>query len=215
MKIAVIGATGTVGAGVVTEATKRGHLVIAIARKHHLIPHHSNVTAISADVNSPNFSQQLEGVDAVISAFNGGWSNPNVGLDFTKGAQSITDAVKQAKVPYLLVVGGAGSLYIKPNTQLIDTPEFPKEIYDGANAARNWLKDLQNRRDIHWSFISPPAAFNGDINTRTGKYRIGKDDVLFTGDQFANISLPDLACAIIDEVENKTHLFTRFTVAEL
>ncbi|PJG84912.1 NAD(P)-dependent oxidoreductase [Conservatibacter flavescens] len=214
MKIAVIGATGTVGRGVVREAASRGHQVVAFARNVDKVEQLDNVQAVAFDVNAADFAEQLKGFDAVVSAFNGGWTNPNAGADFEKGANAITEAAKAAAVPYLLVVGGAGSLYIEPNVQLIDTPEFPKEIYDGANAARNWLKDLQNRRDVNWSFISPPAMFEGDIETRSGKYRVGKDEVLFTGDELANISLPDLACAIIDDVETKGHLFERFTVAE-
>ncbi|MDU8924948.1 NAD(P)H-binding protein [Pasteurellaceae bacterium LIM206] len=214
MKIAIIGATGTVGRGVVAEAAARCHQVTAFARNVEKVAQADNVKAVAFDVNSAGLADQLKGFDAVVSAFNGGWTNPNAGADFAKGAKAITEAAKQANVPYLLVVGGAGSLYVAPNVQLIDTPEFPKEIYDGANAARNWLKDLQPRRDVNWAFICPPAAFLGDINTRSGQYRTGKDDVLFTGDQPANISLPDLACAIVDDVERKGHLFSRFTVAE-
>ncbi|MCP1661107.1 NAD(P)-dependent oxidoreductase [Neisseria perflava] len=215
MKIAIIGATGTVGKAVVKEAAARGHEVTAFARSVEKVQQGDNIKAVAFDVNAADFAGQLKGFDAVVSAFNGGWSNPNGGADFAKGAAAITEAAKTAQVPYLLAVGGAGSLYVAPGVQLIDTPEFPKEIYDGANAARNWLKDLQARRDINWSFISPPAAFIGNIDTRSGKYRTGKDEVLFTDGQPANISAPDLACAIVDAAENKAHLFERFTVAEI
>ncbi|STZ76973.1 NAD(P)-dependent oxidoreductase [Bergeriella denitrificans] len=214
MKIAVIGATGTVGKAVVKEAAARGHEVTAFARGVEKVQQGGNIKAVAFDVNDAGFAGQLEGLDAVVSAFNPGWDNPNAGADFAKGAAAITEAVKVAAVPYFLAVGGAGSLYIAPDVQLIDTPEFPKEIYDGAHAARNWLKDLQDRRDVNWSFISPPAAFEGDVDTRSGRYRTGKDDVLFTGEELANISAPDLACAIVDAAENKAHLFERFTVAE-
>ncbi|MGV6988979.1 NAD(P)-dependent oxidoreductase [Testudinibacter sp. P80/BLE/0925] len=214
MKIAVIGATGTVGRGIIAEAAARGHQVTAFARNVEKVKKADNIQAVAFDVNAADFAEQLIGFDTVISAFNSGWTNPNAGADFEKGAKAITEAAKSANVPYLLIVGGAGSLYIAPGVQLIDTPEFPKEIYDGANAARNWLKDLQDRRDVNWAFISPPAAFSGDIDTRSGNYRTGKDEVLFSGDQLADISLPDLACAIVDDVEGKNHLFSRFTVAE-
>ncbi|TDQ59868.1 hypothetical protein EDC45_0530 [Mesocricetibacter intestinalis] len=215
MRIAVIGATGTVGRGVVAEAAARGHQVTAFARNVENVQKSDNIRAVDFDVNAPEFAGQLKGFDAVVSAFNSGWTNPNAGADFAKGAAAITEAAKQAAVPYLLVVGGAGSLYIAPGVQLIDTAEFPKEIYPGANAARNWLKELQARRDLNWAFISPPPAFLGDIHSRSGRYRLGKDEVMFSGEQPANISLPDLACAIIDDVETKRHLFSRFTVAEV
>ncbi|QEY23751.1 NAD(P)-dependent oxidoreductase [Neisseria animalis] len=214
MKIAVIGATGTVGKAVVKEAAARGHEVTGFARNADKVQQGGNIRAVAFDVNAPDFAEQLKGFDAVVSAFNGGWDNPNGGADFAKGAAAITEAAKAAEVPYLLAVGGAGSLYIEPGVQLIDTPEFPKEIYDGANAARNWLKDLQQRRDVNWSFICPPPAFEGDIDTRSGSYRTGSNEVLFTGSELANISAPDLACAIVDDAERKGHLFERFTVAE-
>ncbi|OOR93429.1 histidine kinase [Moraxella caviae] len=216
MKIAVIGATGLVGAGVVREAAARGHDVLALARSVEKVLQADNVQVVACDVNAPEFAEQLKGVDAVVSAFNGGWENPNGAADFKRGANAIVEAAKAANVPYLLVVGGAGSLYVAPNVQLIDTPEFPADIYPMANEARNLLTELQARRDVNWAFLSPAAMFAvNPVNfERTGKYRTGKDDVLFTNDVPADISLPDLACAIVDDVENQAHLFARFTVAQ-
>ena len=119
-------------------------------------------------------------------------------------------------MPYLLVVGGAGSLYVAPGVQLIDTPEFPQEIFDGANAARNLLADLRPRRDVNWAFISPPAMFyEGSPFEPKGEYRFGQDDVLMSGDAPAGIHVDDLAKAIADDAEQKAHLFQRFTVAEV
>lgn len=113
-------------------------------------------------------------------------------------------------------MGGAGSLFVAPNVQLIDTPAFPKEIFDGANAARNLLTDLQDRRDVNWAFISPPALLGvtgGYSEERTGEYRLGDDNLLMNGDVPAGISVADLAIAISDDVENQAHLHKRFTVA--
>lgn len=217
MKIAVIGATGLVGSATVKELAQRGHEVIAIARNTEKIEAEQNVVSVQMDVHHPDFFKHLEGADAVVSAFNAGWTNPNLAEDFTKGYESILQAAKTAKVPYLLVIGGAGSLYIAPNLQLVDTPEFPKEVYPGANAARNLLNDLKPRRDVNWAFLSPAAMFvvNPVSFERTGNYRLGKDDVLLNADGVpADISVSDLACAIADDVEQKKHLFERFTVAE-
>lgn len=112
------------------------------------------------------------------------------------------------------MVGGAGSLYVAPGLQLIDTPEFPQDIFDGANAARNLLNDLRDRRDVNWAFICPPAAFyEGSPYQANDQYRLGKDDVLMDGDQPAGIHVDDLAKAIADDVEQKAHLHQRFTVA--
>lgn len=216
MKVAVIGSTGYVGAAVVKELAARGHEVTAFARKPQAVPAAANVQTVAADVNAPDFAQKLKGFDAVISAFNPGWANPNIGPEFTQGAQAIVEAAKAAAVPYLLVVGGAGSLYVQPGLQLIDTPEFPAEIFAGADAARKLLAVLQPRRDVNWAMVSPPARLGanaGYSEERTGRYRLGGDDLLMDGDAPAGISVADLAIAIADDAEKKGHLYRRFTVA--
>lgn len=216
MKIAVIGATGYVGRAVVAELAARGHQVVALARQVEQVVAAENVSAVAADIHSADFVQQLQGVDGVVSAFNAGWSNPNIGADYTRGAAAIVAAAKAAQVPYLLVVGGAGSLYVAPDLQVIDTPDFPREIYDGANAARHLLADLKQRDDVNWAFVSPPARLGADggfSEERTGTYRLGKDDLLMDGELPAGISVADLAIAIADDVEQRAHLHQRFTVA--
>ena len=216
MKVAVIGATGYVGSAVVAELARRGHQVVALARHANEIAITENVMAVAVDIHSSNFIEQLQGVDAVISAFNAGWTNPNIGVDYARGAAVIVEAAKAAQVPYLLVVGGAGSLYVAPDLQLIDTPDFPREIYDGANAARQHLADLQQRDDVNWAFVSPPArlgAEGGFSEVRTGTYRLGQNDLLMEGEMPAGISVADLAIAIADDVESRAHLHQRFTVA--
>lgn len=215
-KIAVIGATGYVGSAVVKELSDRGHQVTAFARNTDKVAKADNVQAVAFDVENANFAEQLKGFDAVVSAFNPGWSNPNIGADFTRGYQAILAAAKNAGVPYLLIVGGAGSLYLPDGTQVVDTPDFPKEIYDGANAARNLLNGLKDKRDVNWAFVSPPAMLGADggfNEARLGEYRLGGDDLLMNGDIPAGISVADLAIAIADDAENKAHLFQRFTVA--
>lgn len=215
-KIAVIGATGYVGAAVVKELAERGHQVVGFARNVDKVWQAENVQAVGFDVNASNFADQLQGFDAVVSAFNPGWNNPNIGADFTRGANAIVEAAKAAQVPYLLIIGGAGSLYVAPDVQVIDTPDFPKEIYDGANAARHLLNDLRERRDVNWAFVSPPAALGADggfSEERLGEYRLGAEELLMAGDEPAGILVADLAVAIADDAENKAHLFQRFTVA--
>ena len=216
MNLAVIGATGYVGDAVVRELAARGHNITAFARNPAKVLAAANVRDVAADVTAADFAAQLAGFDAVVSAFNPGWTNPHIARDFRAGYAAILAAAKTAQVPYLLAVGGAGSLYVAPGVQLIDTPAFPQEIYDGANAARELLRDLQARDDLNWSLISPPARLGAEAGfseERTGKYRLGQDDLLLDGDAPAGISVADLAVAIADDVEQKAHLRQRFTVA--
>ena len=217
MKYAVIGATGYVGNAVARELAARGHAVTAFARHTDKVFAAPNVQAVKADVHDADFAAQLTGFDAVVSAFNPGWTNPNIGRDFTAGYAAILAAAKAANVPYLLAVGGAGSLFVAPGVQLIDTPDFPKAIFDGANAARNLLRDLQAQYgDVNWAMVSPPACLGADggfSEERSGKYRLGGDELLMDGDIPAGISVADLAVAIADDVERKAHLHQRFTVA--
>lgn len=215
-KIAVIGATGYVGSAVVAELASRGHQVTAFARNTDKVAKADNIQAVSFDVNSADFAEQLKGFDAVVSAFNPGWTNPNIAEDFTRGANAITEAAKAAQVPYLLIVGGAGSLYVAPNVQLVDTPAFPQEIYLLADTVRVLANELVNRRDVNWAFISPPALLGetgGYSEDRTGEYRLGSEELLMNGEAPAGISVADLAIAIADDAEQQAHLFKRFTVA--
>lgn len=215
MKIAVIGATGLVGNATVLELAARGHQVTAFARNVAKVAQHPNVTAVAADVNAPDFASKLAGLDAVVSAFNAGWDNPNLAQDVKTGYDNLLAAFKTANLPYYLIIGGAGSLNVASNVQLVDTPDFPADVYSTADALRVLLDDLRPRRDINWAFLSPAAMFGGKVSfEKQGASRIGKDDVLLNADGSpADITLPDLAAAIADDVEQKAHLFQRFTVA--
>ncbi|WP_082987509.1 NAD(P)-dependent oxidoreductase [Gallibacterium genomosp. 3] len=217
MKIAVIGATGLVGKGVVAELVARGHQVVGISRHADSLPKAENFTAVSLDVNTGNLATALTGVDAVVCAFNGGWENPNLVTDYNRGMATILHIAEQANVPYFLIVGGAGCLYVAPNLQLVDTPEFPKAIYLAADAVRQILVQLKGNLRLNWAFLSPAAMFavKPPRFTGTGRYRIGGNQVLLDeNNQPADISVPDLAKAIADDVEQKSHLHQHFTVAE-
>ncbi|MBE9578377.1 MULTISPECIES: NAD(P)-dependent oxidoreductase [Moraxella] len=215
-KFAVIGATGLVGGAVVKELAERGHSVTAFARNTDKVYQAHNVQAVAVDVNSPDFADKLVGFDAVVNAFNAGWENPNIINDLQTGHANILSAVKRADVPYVLVVGGAGSLNVAPNLQLVDTPDFPADVYPAANVVRELLGELRTRTDVNWAFLSPAVMFaiNPVSFEKTGTYRIGQDDVLTNADGSpADISVADLAVAIADDIEQKAHLHQRFTVA--
>ncbi len=214
MKVAVIGATGFVGQQLVKELASRGHEVLAIARNTQKVEEQAQVNATSVDVNDIDaLAKTLAGVDVVVSAFNPGWTNPNIYNDFIKGAEAIQAGVKAAGVSRLIVIGGAGSLYIDGN-QLVDGPNFPAEIKLGATAARDYLNTLKQEEELNWTFFSPAIEMHPGITIgRTGKYRLGLENPVFDEAGKCVLSVEDLAIVIADEVESNKHPRQRFTAA--
>ena len=211
MKIAVIGATGFVGSAILQEALQRGHEVTAIVRHLEKVKPHPKLRPHKADVQKGDeVTLAVAGHDAVISAFNPGWTNPSMYDLQVKGTQAIIDGVKKAGVKRLLFVGGAGSLEVKPGVQSVDLPEFPAEYKQGTLATREALNMLRNETGLEWSFLSPSAdVFPGQ---RTGKFRLGADQLLKNAQGESRISVEDYAIAMIDEVERPKHIRRRFTV---
>ncbi len=211
MKIALIGATGFVGSAILKEALDRGHEVAAIVRNAGKLTPHGKLHTKKGDVYKEDEVVRLvTGHDAVISAFNPGWSNPDIYNQQVKGARSIINGVKKAGVKRLLFVGGAGSLEVKPGVQSVDLPEFPSEYKQGALATREALNMLRNEPTLDWSFLSPSAdLFPGQ---RTGQFRLGTDQLLANAQGESRISVEDYAKAMIDEVEKPMHIRRRFTV---
>jgi putative NADH-flavin reductase len=216
MKVALIGATGFVGSQVLKELVLRGHETIAIARNTAKIPTENGlVTAVSADVLKPEeVAAAVSGVDAVISTYNPGWTNPNIYNEFLQGAQAIQEGIKQTDVKRYLIVGGAGSLYVKPGVQLIDTPHFPEEYKPGASAAREYLDILKQETELDWTFLSPAIEMHpGTSGVKKGTYRKNLEEPVFDENHKSIISVEDLAVAIVDEIEQGNHIKQRFTVA--
>lgn len=213
MKIALIGATGFVGSAVLTELLSRGHAVTALARHPGKLAAQAGLQVVQADVSdAAQVAAAVAGHDAVVSAYNPGWGEPDIQRLFGLGYEAILAGTKQAGVQRLLAVGGAGSLEVAPGLQLVDTPEFPAEWKAGALAARDLLTHLRTETALDWTFVSPPIALAP--GERTGQYRVGGDQLLpGTGDAPAGISVADLAVAIVDEVQTPRHTRQRFTVA--
>lgn len=212
MKIALIGPTGFVGSAVLSEALARGHAVTALSRQPAKIDARAGLAVVGADVLDPaQVAAAVTGHDAVVSAYNAGWTNPDLHDEFLRGTRAIFDGVKRAGVKRLLVVGGAGSLYVAPGVQLVDTPAFPAEWRQGALAAREALNLIRAEDSLDWTFLSPPALLQP--GERQGGFRLGGDELLMHGDQPAGISVGDLAAAILDELEKPLHVRKRFTVA--
>lgn len=216
MKIALIGATGYVGSAVLKEALDRSHEVTAIARETSKVNVKSeNLQLNQIDVkDTDELAGSLKDHDVVISAFNSGWTNPNIYDDFMEGSRSIQEAVEKSGVKRYIVVGGAGSLYANESTQLVDTPEFPQAIKEGATAARDYLNLLKKEENLEWTFFSPaPGMFPGNSPERRGTYRIGLENPVLDEKNQSVISVEDAAVALVDEAENSQHIRRRFTAA--
>ena len=176
------------------------------------LPEHPSLTGVEADVNDPvALASLLAGHDAVLSAFNPGWGVADIREQFIQGSRHILAATKQAGVSRLLVVGGAGSLYVAPGLQLIDTPNFPAEYKEGAEGARQALNMLRDEQQLQWTFLSPAALLQP--GPRTGQFRLGGEQLLMHGEQPGTISVADLAVALLDETEQPQHIRQRFTLA--
>jgi len=211
MKIAVIGATGFAGSAIVKEALDRGHEVSAIARRPEKLAPHPKLHPLTGDAyNEDEVARLVTGHDAVISAFNPGWTNPDIYHQQIRGMKAIINGVKKAGVARLLVVGGAGSLEVKPGVQSVDLPEFPNEYKQGALATREALHLLRNEPTLQWSFLSPSADLSP--GARTGVFRLGTDQLLRDANGASRISVQDYAVAMIDELERPAHIRRRFTV---
>jgi putative NADH-flavin reductase len=211
MYVALIGASGFIGTAIRNEALARGHRVKALVRRPGEIPAHPNLRIESVDVfDATSLAKHLDGVDAVISAFSG-HSHGDIRADYMRGLESIVAAAKAAKAPRLLVVGGAGSLYVAPRMQLVDTPDFPAQWKASALGARDGLDYLRECAGLDWTILSPAAVIQP--GERTGKFRLGRDELLQDASGQSRISLQDYAVAMIDEVERPAHREQRFTVA--
>ncbi|EDM34996.1 NAD-dependent epimerase/dehydratase [Pedobacter sp. BAL39] len=215
MKVSLIGASGFVGSSILKELTDRGHEVVAIARDAQKVnAGQGSVTLKSVDVSDVDaLASAMEGTDAVISAYNAGWTNPNIYDDFIAGSKAIQEGVKKSGVKRLIVIGGAGSLFID-GKQLVDGPDFPAEIKPGATAARDYLDILKSEKDLQWTFFSPAIEMHQGITTgRTGHYRLGTESPVFNEEGRAILSVEDLALVIVDELENHKYPQQRFTAA--
>ncbi|HVJ40740.1 MAG TPA: NAD(P)-dependent oxidoreductase [Dongiaceae bacterium] len=202
MKIALIGATGFIGSRILDEALNRGHQVTAIVRNPEKVAQRAGVTAQRGDVfDQAGLAKLIAGHDAVISA-----------VHFLQSdAAKLIGAVKQSGVKRYLVVGGAGSLKIAPDKDLIDSPHFPPEYKEEAGKGRDFLNLLRGEATLDWTFLSPAALIQP--GTRTGKFRLGKDDLVVDAAGQSKISAEDYAVALLDEIEKPQHIRQRFTLA--
>ncbi|WP_338582709.1 NAD(P)-dependent oxidoreductase [Pseudomonas sp. MAG733B] len=200
-KIAIIGATGRAGSQLLEEALRRGHSVTAIARDTSKIGQRAGVVTRNVDaLDASALQDAIAGHDVVLSAAHFA----------TLPASAVVGPVKKAGVKRLLVVGGAGSLLLPDGTRVIDSAGFPEAYKAEASAGAEFLGKLREEKDLDWTFLSPSAEFvEGE---RTGKFRIGQEDLLVSSEGRSWITFVDYAIAMLDEVETPKHSRERFTV---
>lgn len=201
MTIALIGATGFIGSRILTELVSRGHAVTAIVRNPEKVPALTGVKAVKGDIfDKDGLATLLAGHEAVISSVH----------YLASDAEALLGAVKQSGAKRYLVVGGAGSLEVAPGVKLFDTPEFPAIYLDEARKGGVYLDLLRQEKALDWTFLSPSAVIAP--GERTGKFRLGLDQLLVDGKGESRISAEDYAIALVDELEKPAHSRRRFTV---
>lgn len=208
MKIGVIGASGKAGNLILNEAIERGHTVTAIVRDAGKVRNQS-VSVLEKDIFALK-AEDLRDFDIVVNAFNAPSGEEHQHVD---AGRVLIEALKGAPSTRLIVVGGAGSLFVDEakTVRNFDTPDFPEDYLPTAKNMGQNLEELKSANGIKWTYISP-AAFFDDEGKRTGTYQKGGEQLLFNSKGESYISYADYAIAVLDEIENPQHINARFTV---
>jgi putative NADH-flavin reductase len=206
MNVVLYGATGHAGSRIQKELLSRGHTVVAVTRK----PEESaptGVTAVKDDLsNIDHIASILGGADAVISAY----APPADDTDQIIGATArLTEAIAKNGGPRLVVVGGAGGLFVAPGVSLIASGYLPEAYLPIAKSHVAVYEALQ-KSSIDWTYFAPAGFF--EPGERTGKFRLGKDDLIANEAGESRISMEDYAIALVDELETPKHRKERFTI---
>ena len=211
--VLLIGATGFVGSAVLNELVSRGHKVTAVARNVEKVEKSELVDVVKEDVaNVDAIAKLAEGKDAIISAYNPGWTNSDIATLISENYPKILSAAKKSGVERLLIVGGAGTLFCAPGLRVVDSGAIPEEIMGGVRPLGDfYLNTLMNENGIDWVFFSPAGVFDQQ-GKKTGNYRLGKDDLIVDAEGNSHISVQDYADAMVNELEKPAHHKERFTI---
>lgn len=203
-RIAVICANGRVGRLIVKEALARGLDVTAFAREENRT---EAVKAVRKDLFDLT-KEDLSGFDAVVDAF-GAWAEPDLPMH-SSSLKHLCDLLSGSDTR-LIYVGGAGSLYVAPDTMLYQTPDFPAIYLPLATAQVKTYFELKERKDVKWTFVSPAADFQAD-GERTGKYILAGDQFTVNSRGESIISYADYAIAVVDEIVSGNHIRERISL---
>ena len=209
MKIAVVCANGKTGSLVVKEALDRGFDVTAVVRGENKSEAKKVIGKDIFDLTA----EDLSGFDAVVDAF-GAWTPETLPLHSTS-LSHLCDILSGTDTR-LLVVGGAGSLYVDPEhtVQVMDTPDFPDAFKPLAAAQGKALAELRERNDVKWTFISPAGDYQAD-GERTGKYILAGEELTLNSKGESIISYADYAITMVDEIEKGSHIRQRISVVRV
>ncbi|GGY04923.1 NAD(P)-dependent oxidoreductase [Streptomyces hiroshimensis] len=214
-KIALFGATGTIGSRVLREALDRGHQVTAVVRDPaKLTEKHENLTVATGDVLDPESVEAVaQGQDVVVSAVGGG-DGPGHVATIEPAAKSLVAGVRALgeKAPRLITVGGAGSLRTPDGKQVWDAEGLPEFLLQIMHAHGDALDYYRTVTDVRWTNLSPAGLI--EPGERTGTYRTALDDLVVDGNGKSRISAEDYAVALVDEIEEANHIGERFTVGD-
>lgn len=206
MKIAVVCANGKAGKLIVNEAVERGLDVTAVVRGENKTRAQHVITKDLFDLTS----EDLAGFDVVIDAF-GAWTEDTLPLHSTS-LKHLCDVLSGTETR-LLVVGGAGSLYVNPEHTacMADGPDFPDVFKPLAAAMAKALTELRERKDVKWTYISPAGDFQAE-GERSGKYILGGEELTLNEKGESIISYADYALAMVDEAVKGNHIQQRISV---
>jgi uncharacterized protein len=198
--IALIGASGNIGGRILSEALTRGHTITGIVRNPDRLSAQPRLKIAQGDIANPaELARQLTGADVVVASVR--WSD---------NASQLLEAVRLSGVGRLITVVGAGSLEDRPGVRVLDTADFPAAWRPGAEGAARALDTLRAERNTDWVAVSP--SFHIGPGERTGKFRVGGDQLLRDAGGDSRISREDFAVAIVDEIEKPKHHRQRITV---
>lgn len=212
MKIALFGATGHLGQDILQEALNRGHEVVAIVRDPaRLSQQNAHLSVVTGDVFKPEtWLEAVRGADVLIASLSARRDgNPD---HIPQSAAVLLDNAAQAGVKRLVWVGGAGSLEVAPGKRVVDDPHFPEAWKPEALGQGKALDVFRAASTpVAWTYISPAALI--EPGERTGKYRVGGDQLLVDAQGNSRISIADYAVALLDRVEQGDAINQRITVA--
>ena len=207
MNVVLFGASGMIGRRILKELLTREHGVESVVRHPEKLKSEPGDQVRVGDILNPeSVAETATGMDAAISAYAPPQDDQAKLLDATR---SLIEGLKKAGVRRLLMVGGAGSLEVSPGVQLIDTPSFPAAWKSIAEKHREAL-DILKASDLDWTSFSPAAFI--EPGERTGKFRVGTDQLIVDEKGESRISAEDYAVALVDELEKSEHVKARFTV---